>query len=206
MSYAAREYARAASPEPFRILGITLKPLSLHHCQLMQLFGVAFTSQEETPGTLEDLIFAILICSKHWNEREFEEYVFSEDCAKDVTKWSEQIGKECAEAGELFDVNSRIKLFSDYIKRHSEEPAYWRTESADAKQSGAHWAQCVLLTLTSHCGYTRSEALHCSLSQALSDYFRHAEAQGLIQLMPETPEEQLQKLERELAAGKEASV
>jgi hypothetical protein len=181
MPVAAYDYGEAVNPVPFNVLGVRLKPLSLHHCLLMQAFGVGFTNEQTVPGTLEDLIFSILICSKHWSEGEFEEYIFSEQATQDIDFWVEKLGENGAE--ELArTLNDKIKLFNEYVKYHSQEPKFWRLEES-GEESAAHWAQCVLLILTGQCGYDRPNALRCPLPQSLADYYRYAETQGIVKFM-----------------------
>jgi hypothetical protein len=200
MLRSAQDYASVISPEPWQILGVVLKPLSLHHCLLMQRFGVAFISKTEVTATMADLITAVVICSRHWKEGECEEYLHSKEGLFEVEKFGHQVMREFRpklrksrprnkkETELQFlarfnrEILKRIALFKEYADEHSAEPAYWNTSSGEGEQSGANWTQCILLVLTGQCGYTREEALKCPLPQALSDYFRYAETQGSIKL------------------------
>lgn len=181
MPVAAYDYGEAVNPVPFNVLGVRLKPFSLQHSLLMQAFGVGFTNAHQVPGTLEDLIFAIIICSQHWEEGEFEEYIFSKQAQKDIKKWVNKLGRKGAEEF-VRSVDEKVKLFNDYVQYHSQEPKMWRIEDA-AEPSAAHWAQCILLVLTGQCGYDRKTALHSPLPQALADYYRYAETQGIVKFM-----------------------
>lgn len=168
-------YSHAAYPEPFTILGLRLKPLSLQHYLLMSRFEVAFVAEGEAVATFDDLVTGVLICSKHWKEGEFEEYIGSDQWKKDVEEWGGKIGILTVN-----EQNEKIQLFQEFIKEGSEVPQY--SEENDGKSSSAHWTQCLILTLTRELGYTRRDALRCPLKQALADYFHYAESQGLIKL------------------------
>lgn len=202
MPTAAYEYAKAAIPEPYQILGVRLKPFSLHSAILMDRFDVAFVKSGEAYAKTEDLIFGVLICSKHWDEGEFEIYALTEQCEKDVSEWYSRL-TDNAQNIQPLDFVGRAKLFQKYVTEHSQEPAFWRLNQGSAA-SGAHWTQCVLLTLISYCGYSRKEALHCPLSQALSDYYRYAETQGIVSLMTQAELEEISTLkaqEKEAVSG-----
>lgn len=194
MPNSAHEYFKATIPEPYQILGVRLKPLTLHHCILMQWAGVSFVKTDDAVADYSDLLLGVLICSKNWNEGEFENHLFSRrefvwwnpatwfkqsPILEDASNWGKRAG--------LFDLKEKVELFKKYVDTQSEEPAYWDGENASDSQSGAHWIQCVLLTLTANLGYARQEALHSPLPQILADYFRYAEMNGVVKLM--TPEE-----------------
>lgn len=192
----AASYSQAAYPEPYTILGIRLKPLSLQHYHLMARHSVAFVSDGPSEATFADLLLGVIICSKHWEEGEFEHYVESGECQSESSAWGEKFPLGS------FDEKEKIKLFADYISEGSRIPKYW--EENTGKTSGAHWSQSVLLTLTGQLGYTRKEALHCPLSQALADYFKHAENQGLIRLMTDDEIAMIEAAEKKEAANANA--
>lgn len=190
---AAATYAERLIPEPYTILGLRLKPLSLQHYLLMSRFGVAFVAEGEEGATLADLLTGVLICSRHWKEGEFEEFVSSGDFEKEISQWGELVG--------MFDLNEKAKLFADYIREGSEIPHYWEEDAG--RPSGAHWTQCVLLVATGQLGYSRREALRAPLKTVLADYFKHAENQGLIRLMTESEWAIVKQAEDALKGGEQ---
>lgn len=181
----------AAYPEPFRILGLKLKPLSLGRYTLLNRFGVAFVSDTEQTAGMGDLILGVLICSMRCEE--FLPWAESDDFKKDVREWGKQfapsrlmgklLGKRWRKKNS-FNVVEKIKLFNRYIKEGSSVPKYWDLSENDST-SGSHWAHNVEVALRSELGWTKEEIDEEPLTKALSDYFKYAETQGSVQLMSE---------------------
>lgn len=142
----------------------------------MARFDCAFASNEVTTVTKDDLILAVLICSKTYEE--FLAFIENENFLDAVRQWGEQVGK--------YDLLEKVSLFKEYMETANTAPKYWE-DIGDSKTSGAHWTQAVKVVLTGHLNYTESEALNCPLPKALADFFKHAETSGVIRLM--TPEE-----------------
>lgn len=191
MPRSAHDYASVISPEPWQILGVQLKPLSLHHCLLMQRFNVAFVSHKEQPVTEADVVTGILICSRHWEDGEFEQWAHTKKARIHIAKWGAKVGQS--------NLLEKANLFKQYVDEHSEEPAFWQTSQVGGRSTGANWIQCVLLVLTGQCNYSRQEALRAPLPQALSDYFRYAETQGAVQLATEIEAQQMKAMEAQEA-------
>lgn len=180
-------FFKAAIPEPFVILGLRLKPFSLGHYILMNRFEVAFVAAGEATADIPDLVLGVLICSKTYDD--FLAFIDREDCQKQVEEWGEKIG--------MFEFVDKVKIFSEYIAHHSEIPKFvYETETTE---SGGQWAQAVLLSLTGQLGYSREEALNIPLSEALTNYFKHAENQGLIRLMTADEIAACEEMEKETA-------
>ena len=167
-------YSQAAIPDPYVILGLKLRPLSLGHYLLMSRFDVAFVASEERNATFDDLILGVLICSMGYDD--FLRFMESKNFRREIAAWGRKIG--------LFDPVEKIVLFNQYIREGSKAPLYW-IEKEGRNNSGAHWTHALKTTLVSKCGYTNSEALNAPLSQALSDYFQYAESEGFVRLMTE---------------------
>lgn len=171
----AANYSAAAYPEPFTILGLRLKPLSLQHYLLMHRFDVAFVAEGNATADFSDLVMGVLICSKHWRDGEFEDFIESDKWEEEIQQWGERVGLLTKE-----EKLERLRLFEKYITDNSAIPEHWKLEQGRA--SAAHLTQCLLNTSTVSLGYSRKEAIHAPLRQVLSDYFYHAESQGLVQL------------------------
>lgn len=176
-------YLTAAIPEPYRILGLRLKPFSLGHYLLLRRFGCAFVSDREEQATHEDLIIGVLICSMKFDE--FLEFIEDPDSEKELASWGAK-AYDC-------DLLDRIQLFKRYLSEGSKVPQVWFEEEGDA--SGAHWSQYVLLSLTGNLGYTHEEAINLPLAKAFADFFKHAENLGAVRLMSESEIEQLKEQE-----------
>src|SRR5437588_535962 len=85
-------YFKAAVPEPYRIFGLRLLPLSLGRYRLLRRFGVAFVAEGEATATMQDLVLGILICSMRC--RDFLEFIEGEDCQEQLAEWGKRIQKE----------------------------------------------------------------------------------------------------------------
>ena len=171
----AADYFTATMPEPWQILGLRLRAFSLGHYKLLRRFECAFVSDTEKSATLSDLTLGVLCCSM--TPKEFATFVESPTFAEDCKEWGNKVG--------IFDIPEKAQLFTDYIAAHSVVPKYWEEEKTGA--SGAHWAQCLEVTLRGKLGWTSDEIDSEPLSKAFADYFKHAENEGSIKLM--TPEE-----------------
>ena len=194
----------AAAPEPYRVLGLQLKPFGLGHYMLLQRHGCAFVSHEKETATRADLIFAVLVCSMTFDEfqswSEVRRVTLSDrlkttallcigmaslqelECAWcgsrstfSVMQWGRKIG--------AFNLEEKCQLFQRYLFEHSEFPKYWDEGSGNGKESGSHWSHNVYLVLTGDLGFSRTEALNMPLREGLLHYFKHAEALGVASLM-----------------------
>jgi hypothetical protein len=174
-------YFKAAIPEPFRIFGIRLLPLSLGRYRLLSRFGCAFVAEGEASATVDDLLLGILICSMRCQE--FLEFIEGDNFKTELRRWGSRIRAEI-EREDHFSILGKYELFQRYIAEGSELPKYW-DEGRDQGTSGAHWSHNVEVTLRAELGYTREEIEEGALSQALADYFKYAENQGMIRLMSE---------------------
>jgi len=186
-------YFKAAIPEPYRILGLKLKPFSLGHYFILRRFECSFVDDEKATATLEDLIFAVSVCSMSYKDfLEFIErkyypwwsvllsWVWPWHRPKPRFVWPREARKWGKQAG-LFDFKSKVALFMQYLNEATEQPQYWVEE--EGKPSGAHWAQALYDSLIGQVGYTQEQALNNPLAQCLSDFYRHAESVGSVRLM-----------------------
>jgi hypothetical protein len=190
-----RDYFARVIPEPFRILGLQLRPLSLGRYRLLKRFEIAFVAEGEAPAEIGDLLTGVLICSMRCDE--FLAWAASPHFYKDIRRWSRKIlpapwlllvpffGKRWLR-GHSFNAVEKIQLFQRYISEGSRVPDYF-DESGQQLRSGAHWSQAIEVTLRSELGWTAEEINEEPLTKALADYFKFAENQGLIRLL--TPED-----------------
>ncbi len=189
-------YFTAAIPEPFRILGLSLKPLSLGRYRLLKRFDVAFVADGPANAESKDVILGVLICSQRVND--FLEWLdlHPKKRMKDLARWGRKV---CPRArfcklpivGRFFlreipSLIEKVQMFQAYIRESSQVPQYWNL-SGDEGGSGAHWSHTVEVALRSEVGWSKYEIDEEPLSKALADYFKFAESQGAIRLM--TPEE-----------------
>jgi hypothetical protein len=200
-------YFKSKVPEPFRVLGLTLGPMSLGHYGLLKRFDCAFVAEEEASASGADLLIGVLICSMR--PEEFLEFANSPGFARAVRGWSRKVSPRpwMARVPGLgrwwrkrhgFDLFEKVSLFKAYIEQASEVPKFW-DESDDSRVSGSHWAQSVEIILRSELGWSREEVNGEPLSKALADYFKFAETKGMVRLMTEYEIELIEAAEKAAA-------
>jgi len=169
-----RSYAAASIPEPYRILGLRLRPFSLGHYLLFERFHCAFLCADPALATRQDLLLGVLICSMRHDE--FLAFLEQKNFTQEITRWGKRIG--------LFDFPAKAALFRAYLDAGRSEPNYIPMQPGDEH---GDWAQNLKMTLITRLGYTEPQALDMPLCQALADYFRLAESEGLVRII--TPED-----------------
>ncbi len=198
---ATPNYFSAAYPEPWQVLGVKLLPFSFGHYIKLHRLGCAFVAETEQPATIGDLLLGIVVCSMRsnpdpeqdpfwqWLHRDKPEGLFAKlrwiirrhkmtPAEYEILTWGRRVG--------VFDLNTKAQMFAGYIKEHSAVPAYVE-EPMDTppRESGAHWAQSVIAALVAKCGYTQLEAYNVPMPKAMQDFFKHAESEGSIRLLPQ---------------------
>lgn len=167
-------YAQAAIPDPYRILGLRLRPFSLGHYLLLQRFGCRFIEDDKTTVGRDDLILGVLICSR--KHREFLEFIETDDFTQHLRDWGKKVS--------LFDFPAKARLFASYLQESLKQPEHTSIKPGDDR---GDWAQNLKMTLMTRLNHTEETALDMPLSQALADYYNLAESEGLIRLI--TPED-----------------
>lgn len=215
------DYFKAVVPEPFRILGRKLLPLSIGRYRLMKRFNVAFVADEAVSADVGDLLLGVLICSMSCEA--FVAFADSNDFEPEIERWARKIRARpplflrwefstnkfkkfigilasCSFYGRWwrkhnsFNIVEKLSLFKRYIEEGSVVPAYW-DESTGGKVSGVHWSQSVEVALRGKVGWSEAEINHAPLSKALNDYFKHMENEGLVRLMTDEERRSIEKPE-----------
>lgn len=192
----------ASQPEPYRVLGLKLRPFSLGHYFILTRHGCAFVADSVHAASRKDLILACLVCSmtyEQWLEfstpdpltfwQKTKAVIFGSFPEKraalankaielTVLKWGRTIG--------IFDLKSKAELFQQYLTANTISPKYWVLRESK-EESGGHWAHNILVTLTGELGFTHSEAVNMPLREAMVHFYKHAESLGIVRLM--TPDE-----------------
>jgi hypothetical protein len=194
-SFSPRNSFTAAIPDPFRILGVRLLPLSLGRYRLLRRFDCAFVSETDTAARVEDLLIGIIICSMRCDE--FLELFETDDFFRQIRRWGKSIAgrppfiirfipaaARSWRRTHSFNLFEKMQLFRRYIEEGSVIPHYFN-ESNGSMNSGAHWSHAVEVTLRSELNWNVEEIEEAPLTKALSDYFKHAENNGMIRLMTE---------------------
>lgn len=189
-------YFTAAIPEPFRILGLKLKPLSLGRYRLMRRFDCAFVADEARSATAADLILGVLICSMRCDD--FLKFIESDKFGSEIKKWGKRVSSSPL-IGAIpwigkwwrkrhgFNIIEKIVLFKRYVEEGSTMPDY--IEEKEPGSSGAHWFQAVETALKGQLGWRAEDINEEPMTKAFLDYFTWAESQGAIRLMTESEEQ-----------------
>jgi hypothetical protein len=189
-------------PEPFQILGLKLLPLSIGRYRRMARHGIGFVSEINTRADGRDLLLGVLICSmscKAWDA-----LAVSGKLSKIVSSWMRQInaappiflrgtigmilnqtwiGRRWRKK-HSFDLLQKTKLFKQYVEEAQQVPKFLRKNN-DGGMSSDHWSHNIEVALRGELGWTREEIEERPLSNALADYFKHMENQGLITILTE---------------------
>lgn len=187
------DYFTRVIPEPFRILGLQLLPLSLGRYRLLKRFHVAFVADGNAKAEPADLILGVVICAMRCDE--FLDLVNTFRLEAEIRRWSRTINPH-AWIGYLpligkrwrnkhsFNLVEKMQLFQSYIQDAQRIPAYRELEP-NSQTSGAHWSHGLEVTLRSEVGWSQEEINEQPLSKAISDYFKFCENKGLLQLLTE---------------------
>ena len=177
-------YINAILPEPYRILGVTLRPFSIGHMYLLKKYDCALGDDDvNRMGDISDLILAIVICSRSF--KDFNEFINNEkEFAIWMKKWSKVI-RGIIKIDKSFNIFSSTVKFKQYMKEGIVIPRYWENNNNDGDEarSGVHWSQNLLFVLQKELGYSQEDALDLPLSKAFQDYYKFAEANGMLTLM-----------------------
>lgn len=187
----SHDYFSRAIPEPYRILGLQLLPLSVGRYRLLKRFEVAFVADGEANAGISDLLLGVLICSMRVDE--FLRFSTSRHFQRDIRRWSKRIFPSvwiCAlpwfgkwwRRTRGFNVLEKIALFQRYIADAQRIPRYTSRDNSPRTNSG-HWSHCIEICLRSELGWSEEEINEAPLSKALADYFGYAESQGMISLL-----------------------
>lgn len=167
-------YYLACVPEPYRILGLRLRPFSLGHYLLLQKFNCAYVQDEVEPRHA-DLTLGCLVCSMRFAE--FIEFIEQKNFLHQVKKWGKRIG--------VYRFAEKSAMFTAYLQASLREPDYICTQPTDGAEGD--WTHNLKTTLVTRLGYTDTEALDMPLTKALSEYYKLAESEGILRLL--TPED-----------------
>lgn len=195
------------------ILGLKLRPFCLGHYFLMEKYKCAFIGEVGGEVGFSDLLIALLICSRTYEE--FLEFETLEDnswldrtsvwkwlCKRfsfltyrplSLKQWCKKWGQQIGKAAKRREINliKEFKAFPLYMNEGIEEPAHDIEQDGDGNraESGTHWTQNLLYVLTKELGYSQSEALNLPISRALADKYKWLEAEGVITINTEADKE-----------------
>ena len=150
----------------------------------MKRFNCAFVSDEPTSVNVGDLLLAISICSRTYEE--FINWIYNNDWQKDMEDWGKAVEEQLKEVPNCNFI-TKMRLFGAYMKDGSQLPKYWEKE--EGSSAGGHWTHTMMAIATSELGYSQTEVLNGPLSKLFYDYFKYVERNGLITLFTEEEEE-----------------
>ena len=199
----------ASLPDPFQILGLKLKPLSLGRYRLLRRLDNAFVSDTAAQCEIADLILAVIVCAHRVDE--FLVILNRNELQTTIRLWSKKI---CPHpmlalipfAGRwwrnkyAFNVLEKVALFRKYIAHHTQMPRYWHS-TEDHSASGTHWSHGLEIVLRSQLGWTEEEINEAPLSKALADYLGYAESQNSVRIMTMQEIEMINNLENSAVAA-----
>ena len=185
------DYFIRAIPEPVRLLGLRLLPLSLGRYRLLKRFDVAFVADGEAQAGVSDLLLGVLICSLRVDD--FLGFVEQPNFHKEMRNWSRRLFPAvwlCAipffgrwwRRTHGFNVIEKMQMFQNYIVEAQRIPRYTMKENSPHANS-SHWSHSMEICLRSELGWTSEEINEAPLSKALADYFGYAEANGMVILL-----------------------
>lgn len=163
-------YYEAHVPEPFRILGQKLKPLSLGHRILLQRIESAYI----IGGTfsIDDLVASVFICSRTYEEG--LDALDDPDVSKFMLRWWNQLTKRSWwkfwEKRPQVDFHAKSKLFEEYVEAHTQEPGFKFEPEAGGKSNDCPLELQVKLVLHANTNLSESEILNRSWALCLWEY------------------------------------
>lgn len=193
----SQEFYDAAIPEPYTILGLRLRPLSLGHMILLHRIDSPLVKGGNI--IIGDMAVAALICS-----RTYEDGIAALDdpsLPSKLIKWGYKLTHPHRIAFwkyEPIDLKAISTLFTDYIEYHTKVPCYL-TKNDDATSIGAPQEQLVKINLLMKLHLTESEIMNRSWRLCLWDLLTLKAIEGQLEFMDEDEIEQAQRLANEYA-------
>lgn len=200
---AASEFA-ASFQEPHVILGLRLLPLSLGRYRLLKRFDCPFVADETRDVGLKELtnelFFALLVCGLPC--REFVELIQSPNLKRHLKKWGRKVDKIIAR-DKHFSILEKIEAFKKYLADGSEIPWKILFKNDNSEASPTHWSSSISVTLRSKLGWTDDKIEEDPLSEAMADYFKFMEGEGVVKLVDPLAYEEMERIGRANAAALE---
>jgi hypothetical protein len=156
-------HLEAAFPERYQILGLTLKPFCIGHFLILENCGSPFVTPIDRPVTENDLILAVAVCSRSYEEA--REITSPQLAFKILKPWMRTIYPRLFFFRKKINWFFRFRLFDEYISAAIQSPLFWTEEGSDRESLGAHFTEHLLVSLMG-LGFTYSEAMNLPLKQA----------------------------------------
>lgn len=205
-------------PEQYQILGLKLLPLSIGRYRRMARYGIGFVSESKSNANGQDLLLGVLICSmscKAWDA-----LALTDKTPKIISSWMKQVnaappfylrgrvgrsiartwvGKRWREK-HSFNLLEKCRLFKEYIEDAQQFPKYILHKNSD-RTSVSHWSHNIEVILRGELGWTRDEIEERALSNAIADYFKHMENNGILTILTDKDFDDIKLADERIAAG-----
>lgn len=165
-------YLQAAIPEPFTILGRKLKPYSVGHELILQRFKNGFAIDSEMPPDLDDLAFAIWICSQS----------HAEALASLHSRWTPFRFRMWGWSKKGKRLDDKFHLMLEYMTQAMQRPEAWSKGDVSSKEPGTPWIQILIACLMRQ-GMSYKEALEAPYALALWFFYSEAERESRVELV-----------------------
>jgi len=171
-----KELLAGLTPEPFTILGVRLRPLSLGHLIWLERLGL------DDVESMGHLALAVLVCS-----HKYEDIPAALD-----DRWLNFKMMLWRTWHRKADEAKTVALFADYIATHTVRPKVSVKEGQGGGEGGAPFLLHVKIVLQSKLNYTPSEAMNCPFNQAALEYYAFAELEGGLTISDEKKDAEMQ--------------
>lgn len=191
----------AATPSPWRLLGVPLHPFAFGHYIKLRSLDNAFVADEPREATLGDLLLLVCVCAHRTHpDPARDEFWLWLHRPPDATAWRRLLcrvirwlGREPMTPAEsdiaamgracgAIDLADKVGVANDYIAAHTSVPLYTVERESD-KRSGTSWHEMILSVATSRCGMTREESLNLPMCDVMRAALLWLEAEGAIRFL-----------------------
>lgn len=174
----------------------------------MARHGIGFVSESNARADGKDLLLGVLICSMTC--RAWDALIATQNLRQIISDWMRQIkaappwyltgryGRILAatrigrwwRSCHSFDLLAKSKLFQMYVEDAQRVPKFLR-KGNEGGMSVSHWSHNIEVVLRGELGWTREEIEERPLSNAIADYFKFMENQGLITILTDADFEEI---------------
>jgi hypothetical protein len=188
MNYATTNLLNAFLPDPVRVLGVPLRPLSLGSVLILRKLANRFIIGG--PADLGDLLTGIFVCSRPMEEAK------AGLASGEAMRWSKQLAGRVAKASPA----QAFEIFKQYITDGMAMPKYWSIGEDAPHQWAADEMAHLICFARQMLGMTGDEIFNGSLLALKYQTLTMLERQGAIRFWSEEDEER-KRWEDEFAAG-----
>lgn len=180
----ADAFHEAAIPEPWTILGIRLRPLSLGHIIILNRIESPFVFPGREPA-VNDLITGILLCSMTYEQG--ASALDDPSLPRQIRKWGRKVCRKVGWRGfigltEEINWAEKASMFAEYLKDGMRTPDFqYDPEKAKDVEAPAH--QIVKVALLSKTNLTEQEILDRPWALSIADFMTLRAMDGQIEFV-----------------------